>query len=131
MEANHEVDKKPDQHLTVPCSQNREKLESVPANLQLQYSERRRKFLHIVFEEICAGRAVKAYCFAADVLGRPPSLDASTNPIVRIEATRVRSASTHSNELDEMYRDVGTELPKARPVPVFSGHSQAGSAPNR
>jgi hypothetical protein len=131
VEANHEADTKPDQRLTVPCSQNRGKLESVPANLQLQYSKRRRKFLHIVFEEICAGRTVKAHCFAADVFGRPPSLDASTNPIVRTEATKVRSTSTHSSELDEMYRDVGTELPKGRPVPVFSGHSQVGSAPNR
>ena len=38
------------------------------------------------------GPALKAYTIATEVLGRPPTFDPQNDPIVRVEATRLRRA---------------------------------------
>lgn len=60
----------------------------------LRLSERNRRFLSFVVEEALAGRGdrVKAYTIGVDVFGRGPDFDPGKDPIVRIEATRIRSA---------------------------------------
>jgi tetratricopeptide (TPR) repeat protein/TolB-like protein len=61
---------------------------------------------------------IKAYAIAVDVLGRPPSFDPQTDPIVRVQARRLRSL------LDEFYQGhahsgVRIRLPVGRYVPEF------------
>ncbi|WP_407529974.1 hypothetical protein [Methylobacterium oryzisoli] len=60
----------------------------------LRLSGRNRRFLSFVVEEALAGRGerVKAYTIGVDVFGRGPDFDPDKDPIVRIEATRIRSA---------------------------------------
>ncbi|ACA15737.1 hypothetical protein M446_1212 [Methylobacterium sp. 4-46] len=60
----------------------------------LRLSERNRRFLSFVVAEALAGRGgrVKAYTIGVDVFGRGPDFDPGKDPIVRIEATRIRSA---------------------------------------
>lgn len=60
----------------------------------LRLSERNRRFLTFVVEEAMAGRGerVKAYSIGVDVFGRGLDFDPGKDPIVRIEATRIRSA---------------------------------------
>ncbi|WP_063824135.1 hypothetical protein [Methylobacterium sp. WSM2598] len=60
----------------------------------LRLSERNRRFLSFVVEEALAGRGerVKAYTIGVDVFGRGPDFDPGKDPIIRIEATRIRSA---------------------------------------
>ena len=50
--------------------------------------ERARRFLPYVVEEALCGRGdrLKAFSIATQVLGRDSSFDASTDPVVRIEA---------------------------------------------
>jgi adenylate cyclase len=57
-------------------------------------SARNKRFLRFVVEETLAGRAsrIKSYTIAVDVFGRPPDFDGSIDPIVRIEASRLRAA---------------------------------------
>jgi TolB-like protein len=68
---------------------------------------RGRQFLTYVVEETLAGRAdrIKAYAIATEVFGRDASFDAQNDPIVRVEAGRVRRA------LDQYYLTCGISDP--------------------
>ncbi|CAN7673728.1 hypothetical protein [Mesorhizobium sp. LjRoot246] len=123
MDAGQE-DLKPSEYLAVTHERAREELEALLSDPLFQCSERNKKFLRFISEELFAGResALKAYSIAVDVFGRPSSFDASTDPIVRIEATRLRSALSRYYELYGLDREVSIELPKGRYVPMFSRH---------
>src|SRR5690606_28768469 len=94
-------------------------------------SERNRRFLHFVIDEALAGRGdrIKSYIIAVEVFGRSVDFDAETDPIVRIEATRLRAA------LEAYYSGPGRNeairigLPKGRYVPTFeAAHSDGEMA---
>lgn len=87
-----------------------------------QCSDRNKRFLQYISEEFFEGRhtAIKAYAIAVDVFGRPSSFDAAIDPIVRIEATRLRAALLRYYELHGHKREVHIDLPKGRYVPSFA-----------
>lgn len=96
-------------------------LERLLEDKRLHMSERNRRFLRFVTEEKLAGRTerIKSYTVAVDVFGRAPTFDGLTDPIVRIEATRLRAALDafyHGPGADE---DIIIELPKGAYVPRF------------
>jgi tetratricopeptide (TPR) repeat protein len=72
--------------------------------------------------------SIKAYAIAVDVFGRPQSFDPQTDPIVRVQARRLRAA------LDEYYAGDGAaspvriSLPVGRYVPEFIMRDEAGPA---
>lgn len=70
----------------------RAQLKRILASPAFDASERNRRFLEHVVEETLAGRSerIKAYCIALAVFGRDESFDAQADPIVRIEASRLR-----------------------------------------
>jgi hypothetical protein len=78
-------------------------------------------FLTYVVEETLAGRAerIKAYTIAVDALGRDARFDPQADPIVRVEAGRLRRA------LESYYATAGRdepiviELPRGSYIPVF------------
>ena len=84
-------------------------------------SERLRRFLEYVVEESINGRSgsIKAYTIAVDVFGRGADFDPNTDPIVRIEAGRLRRA------LERYYLTAGAsdplivEIPKGGYAPKF------------
>jgi hypothetical protein len=84
-------------------------------------SERNRHFLKFVVEEMLAGRSdkIKSYSIAVDVFGRNQSFDAATDPIVRIEATRLRSALAAYYSGPGQHERVRIDLPKGGYVPSF------------
>lgn len=96
-------------------------LDALLADKNLHMSDRNRRFLRFVVEEKLEGRAerIKSYTVAVDVFGRAPTFDSLTDPIVRIEATRLRTA------LDNYYAGPGANaeivfnLPKGGYVPLF------------
>ena len=94
---------------------------------RFQTSSRNRDFLSYIVDALLEGRAdrIKAYFIAVDVFGRPESFDPTLDPIVRIEATRLRAA------LEQFYQATGTplgvrlDLPRGKylvfmPAPVSS-----------
>lgn len=94
------------------------------------------KFLNYIVKAKLRGDegAIKAYSIAVDVFGRPQSFDPQTDPIVRVQARRLRAA------LDEFYSGEGASspvriyLPVGRYVPEFryrdeSGRPEAGGEP--
>ena len=78
-------------------------------------------FLTYVVEEALAGRAerIKAYTIAVDALGRDTRFDPQADPIVRVEAGRLRRA------LESYYAAAGRdepiviELPRGSYIPAF------------
>ena len=80
------------------------------------------EFLRFVVEETLAGRAdrLKGYTVAVKVFGRPPEFDAQSDPLVRVEAGRLR------RRLIEYYHHEGRDdavriaLPKNGYVPTFT-----------
>ena len=89
------------------------------------------KFLSYIVRAKLTGdeASIKAYAIAVDVFGRPQTFDPQTDPIVRVQARRLRAA------LEEYYAGEGADspirihLPVGRYVPEFrmAGVSEPGS----
>jgi TolB-like protein len=111
---------------SVPADEVRTAVERLLADPSFRASERNRRFLRFVIDETLAGRGhrIKSYLIAVEVFGRGVHFDAETDPIVRIEATRLRAA------LEAYYSGPGRDetirigLPKGHYVPTFeAAHS--------
>ncbi|MBO9196636.1 tetratricopeptide repeat protein [Rhizobium sp. 16-449-1b] len=105
-------------------------LERLLADGRFRVSDRQRDILRYLAERRFAGctEGVKAYSIALDVLGRSSNFDASIDPIVRIEISRLRAA------LDGYYAAFGAELgvsvhiPKGSYVALFPQAAVGGRA---
>jgi tetratricopeptide (TPR) repeat protein len=104
----------------------RAEAERLLADPRLHVSDRHRAFLKYIIDARFEGRsdAVKAYSVAIDVFNRPPSFNPSTDPIVRIEATRLRE--TLQKYYEQIATDAGARLdiPRGRYVPMFVQRDQ-------
>lgn len=82
------------QHKLPRIDELNETLENLLADPDFHASARNKRFLRYVVEEQLAGRGarIKAYSIATEIFGRPDDFDPATDPIVRIEATRLRTA---------------------------------------
>ena len=95
--------------------------------------ERARRFLSYIVEESLAGRAdrIKAFSIATDVLGRGSSFDGSVDPVVRIEAGRVRRALEHYYLIAGADDPVIITIPKGGYVPTLPVVTPAAAASRR
>ncbi|MDE1991094.1 MAG: hypothetical protein KGI75_01260 [Rhizobiaceae bacterium] len=101
----------------------RAELERLLSDPRFHATDRSRAFLKYVAECVFAGQeeGVKAYSIAIDVLGRASNFDPSIDPIVRIEASRLRSSLSQYYEAFGDQLDVVINLPKGRGyVPIFT-----------
>ncbi|WP_448207408.1 hypothetical protein [Azospirillum sp. sgz302134] len=75
----------------------RAQLDRILSSDAFDASERNRRFLRYVVEESLAGRSqqIKAYCIAVSVFNRESSFDPQSDPIVRLEAGRLRRSLEH------------------------------------
>lgn len=109
----------------VPPAKIIAELERVVSSQHFQASERRRAFLRFIVEETLAGRdgSLKGYTIALAVFGRAESFDPQADPVVRLEARRLR------RDLDSYYVDAGQNnpvriaIPKGSYVPYFEWHA--------
>ena len=78
-------------------------------------------FLRFVVEETLAGQAdrIKAYSVAVGALGRRDNFDPQTNPIVRVEAGRLRRALERYYAGPGCHDEVVIELPLGSYIPTF------------
>ncbi|MGH6859693.1 MAG: hypothetical protein ACRECY_05510 [Phyllobacterium sp.] len=104
-------------------------LERLLSDPEFRSTERNKKFLRYAMEQLLQGRGdkVKAYAIAIDVFGRPATFDPGIDPIVRIEATRLRASLTQYYELHAQNGGLRIDLPKGRYVPAVSRLAFAGS----
>lgn len=108
--------------MTAPSREEIEtELERVVASPGLARSPQLAKFLRYIVEAKLAGNeaGIKAYAVAVDVFGRPSTFDPQADPIVRVQARRLRAA------LDAYYLDsdntrrVRIYLPVGGYIPEF------------
>ena len=96
-------------------------LEKILTSPQFVNSPNLRNFLRFIVDKTLAGEAaeIKGYTVATQVLGRKADFDPNLDPIVRIQAGRLRRA------LEQYYRVQGKsdavviDVPKGSYVPVF------------
>ena len=99
----------------------RRALERILASPGFDASARNRRFLEYIVEETLAGRAdrLKGLTIAIDVFGRDATIDPQHDPVVRIEAAKLRRS------LERYYLTAGQEdpiridIPKGTYVPTF------------
>lgn len=106
----------------VTVAEGRAELERLLGDSRFHATERAKCILTYLAERRFQGceEAVKAYSIALDVLGRNASFDASSDPIVRIEMSRLRSSLTQYYEAFGQECPVSIEVPIGRYLAVFS-----------
>jgi TolB-like protein len=116
----------------IPDKTVRQQLDRVIGSPTFQQVDRLKRFLIFITLEAIAGRGdqLKEYVVGVQVFGKEESFDPRTDPIVRVQARRLRA------RLDRYYREEGRdddliiELPKGGYAPVFK-RREPGLAPRR
>jgi TolB-like protein len=111
----------------------REQLDRILKSRPFLQSRRRQRFLEYIVNETLAGRGdrLKGYAVARDVFDRAEGFDPNVDPVVRIEAARLR------DKLREYYDAAGKddpiliELPKGTYTPQISFRAVGGAAEGR
>jgi TolB-like protein len=122
-ERQHDGPKSGPQKPALICAERiREQLHRVLSTRDFALPKRAGLFLSYVVEEALAGRVdrIKAYSVGIEVFGRPANFDAMNDPVVRIEAGRLRLALERYYLLKGKLDPVLIEMPKGGYAPSFS-----------
>jgi TolB-like protein len=97
----------------------RKQLDRVLHSESFAHSRRRQRFLEYVVNETLAGRGerLKGYNVGIEVFDRPETFDPAIDPIVRIEAARVREKLREYYDTDGLNDPVRIDLPKGTYTP--------------
>lgn len=100
----------------------RMQLDLILASPEFLAPERGRRFLQYIVEETLEGRSeqLKAYTIAQAVFGRDASFDAQNDPVVRIEAGRIRRALERYYLVSGSNDPIRITVPKGGYAPHFS-----------
>jgi TolB-like protein len=113
----------------------REELGRVLNSGPFAQSRRRQRFLEYIVNEALAGRGerLKGYTIAVEVFDRPETFDPVTDPLVRIEAARLREKLHEYYDTDGRNDPVVIELPKGAYTPhiVFRSEASSSARPDR
>src|SRR4051794_30976713 len=96
-------------------------LERVLGSTTFRGAERSRSLLRFIVEEALHGRAdrLKEYSLGSEALGRGEQFDPRTDPIARVEASRLRSRLDVYYATDGVSDTVRISLPKGGYAPLF------------
>jgi Tol biopolymer transport system component len=100
----------------------RAQLDRILASATFTDAERASSFLRFVVDRALDGRAgeIKESVIAVEVLGRSPSFDSKSDPIVRVEAGRLRARLSSYYQGEGETDSVLIALPKGSYVPEFT-----------
>jgi hypothetical protein len=101
----------------------KQQLERILASKGFVHSERPSRFLRFVVDQTVQGlgHQLKEYLLGIEVLGRRESFDPKTDPIVRVEAGRLRTRLREYYESEGRNDPVLIDFPKGGYVPTFQG----------
>lgn len=104
------------------AQQVRNALDELRAWPEIARSPQLADLLSYVVEKSLNGEqaAIKAYAIAVDVFGRPQSFDPQSDPIVRVQARRLRTLLEAFYRSGGNHSEVRIELPLGRYVPEFA-----------
>jgi TolB-like protein/Tfp pilus assembly protein PilF len=105
----------------IPSDLIQAELERIIASSAFDASRRNRAFLRFIVEETLAGRGdrIKAYTIATSVLQRDEAFDPQADPIVRIEASRLRRSLERYYLMAGQDDPIRIDIPKWGYVPSF------------
>ena len=108
----------------------RQQLEKILTSPQFVNSPNLRNFLRFIVEKTLAGEStdIKGYTVATQVLGRKADFDPNLDPIVRIQAGRLRRALEQYYGVQGKSDAVVIDVPKGSYVPVFRSVSRQEGA---
>ena len=114
----------------------REQLVRILNSGPFHQSQRRQRFLEYLVNETLAGRGerLKAYNVALEVFDRPETFDPTVDPLVRIEAARLRDKLREYYEADGRSDPIHIDLPKGTYAPLIEfreGEQQVKSVSKR
>ena len=104
----------------------REQLDRILRSGAFQKSGRRQRFLEYVVEETLAGRNIKGYDVALKVFGRPETFDPAVDPVVRVEAGRLREKLREYYGTDGQGDCIRIDLPKGTYTPHIEFRREDG-----
>jgi tetratricopeptide (TPR) repeat protein len=112
---------KPQGNTAPSAHEVREALRRILVSPAFSHAPQLGAFLRFVVESVLAGEGdhIKSYTIAVEALGRNESFDPKADPIVRVEAGRVRRALSRYYAGNETGHAVIIELPVGSYVPVF------------
>ena len=107
----------------------RQQLDRILASSAFADAERASSFLRFIVERKLEGRdgEIKESVIAVEVLSRPASFDSKSDPIVRVEAGRLRDRLSSYYEAEGGADTVLISLPKGRYVPEFTERPREAS----
>src|SRR6266852_7358754 len=99
----------------------RGQLERILASTTFKQVDRLKRFLSFIVLESISGRSneLKEYVIGVHVFGKEPSFDPRTDPIVRVQARRLRAKLVRYYQEDGRSDEVIIDLPKGGYAPVF------------
>jgi hypothetical protein len=108
-------------------------LDRVCASAAFRRAPKLTSFLRFVVKATLSGRGerLKGYTIGVEALGRPESFNPQVDPIVRVEAIRLRAALAHYYEGAGAADPIAIELRRGRYAPDFSyrlGPAAAGGS---
>jgi adenylate cyclase len=108
----------------------KEQLQRILSSPEFKATARQKKFLQFVIVEFLEGRSseIKAYTVATHVFGRGAKFDPRSDPIVSIEAKRIRRALERYYLVAGRQDRLRIDIPIGSYVPTF--HFQAGKEPD-
>ncbi len=98
-----------------------QQLKRVLASATFRQVERLKRFITFIVTEALAGRndELKEYVVGVQVFGKEPSFDPRTDPIVRVQARRLRARLSRYYSDEGQHDDLIIELPKGGYAPLF------------
>lgn len=111
----------------IPDVDVRAQLARILGHRDFEGSKRTRELLQYLVEESLAGHdsRLKGYTIAVEVFGRPPDFDANLDPIVRIQAGRLRRALEHYYLVAGGADPIAIGVPRGGYVPEFTRREAA------
>ena len=96
-------------------------LDRILSSTTFQQVDRLKRFLHFIVSEYAEGRGdeLKEYVVGVQVFGKEPSFDPRTDPIVRVQARRLRSRLERYYATEGEHDELIVELPKGGYTPVI------------
>lgn len=110
----------------------REQLDRILKSGPFHQSQRRQRFLEYIVNETLAGRGgrLKGYAIALAVFDRPESFDPLVDPVVRIEAARLRDKLREYFEGDGRSDPIHIDLPKGGYAAHIEFRQHANTVPH-
>src|SRR5438067_2458850 len=115
---------------SIPSRAIEEQLLRILASRAFAQSARMSRFLRFTVERALSGQSdqLKEYVIGVEVFDRRESYDPRVDPIVRVEARRLRAKLKSYYDADGLLDDVVVEFPKGTYVPLFRCRTAAQEA---